>query len=164
MKQRMRTITVRSDSAQVLRERIARSNGLFAKDVRLYLWVTPGLFEFIPEDGDLTMVQETGFVVWARPGTRVPVQGTILPPAESALAGGAAQRQVEALLFDIPRMELGAAEEAALVRLAMKGHTGLLALHATFGSTSPSPDPQRMRRYATELLVDQPSDSSDGEG
>lgn len=151
-KRRMRTITVRSDSALVLRERIARSNQLFAKDVRLYLWVTPGLFEYIPDDGDLTMVAEQGFVVWARPGVAVPVQGPILPAETSTPGQQVAAGELSGLLSDLAGLRLERQDEQALVRLAMQGEETLTAAHRAFGTGGTAPDATRFRTCVLQVL------------
>eukprot|EP00873_Tetraselmis_striata_P044046 jgi/Tetstr1/464310/TSEL_009112.t1 len=152
-KRRMRTVTVRSDSAQVLRERIARSNGLFAKDVRLYLWVTPGLFEYIPDDADLSMVPEQGFVVWARPGAVVPVQGPVLPPELAKPRQQIAAGELSCLLGDLAGLQLERETEEALVRLALRGDESLAAVHRAYGTGGAVPDAARLRAYALEVLA-----------
>ena len=150
---RMSTMTVWNASARLLQQRIAQKNGFYASDIHMFHWTTPGVFERIPEDGDLMLVPEAGYIVWAPIEVSVPVRGPLYPEADTGKsAKGApvdADSRVEALLLDIAGMECDEQAEARLAELALAGDEKLMGIHAAFGSGK---DPDRFSIYAMALL------------
>jgi len=155
----VRSVTVRTASARALRVRVAREHGLRQADVALYQWMAPGVFERISAVGDLTLVPEFGFIVWARPGVVVPSQGPLLPPEEkpkpqsqSAAAPPTplADSSPAAVLREVASLELPEEVEGRLVALALVKDERLLALHDAFGGGRG--DRRRFKLYATQLV------------
>mmetsp|Transcript_30054 Transcript_30054/g.84824 ORF Transcript_30054/g.84824 Transcript_30054/m.84824 type:complete len:486 (+) Transcript_30054:100-1557(+) len=144
---RMTTMTVWNASARLLRERIARKNGFFASDIHMFHWINPGVFEYIPEDGDLMLVPESGYIVWAPIEVSVPVKGPLYPESKQkpALEAGL----LEALLLDIADIECDQETEARLAELALAGDDKLRSVHAAFGAGK---DSERFAMYALALL------------
>ena len=189
---RMTTLTVWSASARALRKRIiaakqsSSSGDAPPSDICMFLWTPPGAFEYIPPEGDLTVVPDGGFLVWAPIDVEVPVFGPLypapaapLPPAATASLleeeeeeeeqeGTGSSKEgdpslkpryrLEALLRGIAELQCERAEdEERLLRMALEGDERLLAIHAVFGGGK---DEARFRSGVLRLLEIDGGDSN----
>jgi len=152
IRNRMKTVTVRSVSARRLRSKIAKANEVLSREVALYHWIPPGFFESIPEDGDLTLIPENGFIVWTRPEVEVPLQGPLVLTPSPQKVELVKEHARALLLREIAEGPWKGHQEHTLISMALQEESKLLALHSAFGGGR---DPHRFISYVNELVTDE---------